>query len=296
MKKSLKKKTAKLTERAVLGGLRAGFRLGEKVAPRRAAKAAAALWYRVPPAPPPAKRNRGLEAGTPLTIEVNGRPISAQAWGEGPTVLLVHGWSGWWQQMGVYVEPLVEAGHRVVAWDAPSHGDSPEGIFGKGRSGMPELKDAIHAVAEHVGGAPSLVAHSGGAMAAALAVADGLPVERVVFVAPSVLINDMFALLSGRLGWGPRTVAQMLADLERDLGVKAADFDVPTVLAASGRELPPALFIHDEGDTETPAAGSDKLAEAWPGARVHRTTGLGHYKVLWDPAIVEEVVDFLRSR
>lgn len=290
---NVRKTSAKLAERTVLGGMKAGFLLGERLSPRLSAKAASALWFRVPPAPLPAKRDRGVPAGERLNVTVNGRPIAAHSWGDGPTVLLVHGWSGWWQQLGVYVEPLVASGHRVVAWDAPSHGDSPEGIFGRGRSGMPELKDAIDAIAQSVGEVHGLVAHSGGAMAASLAVADGLHVGRVAFIAPSVLLDDMLELLGGRLGWGPRTVGEMLAALERDYGLQAADFDVPAVLGRRAGPFPRALFVHDEDDTETPASGSDILAGSWPGARVHRTSGLGHYKVLWAEPVVREVVDFL---
>jgi pimeloyl-ACP methyl ester carboxylesterase len=290
---NVRKTTAKLAERAALGGMKAGFRLGERLVPRLTARAASALWFRVPPAPPPTKRDRGVRPGERLDIAVNGRPIAAYSWGEGPTVLLVHGWSGWWQQLGVYVEPLVAAGHRVVAWDAPAHGDSPEGIFGRRRSGMPELKDAIDAVAQSVGEVHGLVAHSGGAMAASLAVAEGLDVARVAFIAPSVLLDDILELLGGRLDWGPRTVREMLAALERDYGLHAADFDVPAVLGRRDLPFPRALFVHDEDDTETPVAGSDVLAGSWPGARVHRTSGLGHYKVLWAEPVVREVTEFL---
>jgi len=33
-------------------------------------------------------------------------------WGKGPTVMLVHGWSGRGAQLGELVEPLVAAGDR----------------------------------------------------------------------------------------------------------------------------------------------------------------------------------------
>ena len=45
-------------------------------------------------------------------------------WGEGPTVLLVHGWNGAAAQLAGYVQPLVDAGYHVVAFDQPGHGHS----------------------------------------------------------------------------------------------------------------------------------------------------------------------------
>jgi len=54
-----------------------------------------------------------------VEVAIEGRRLNGVSWGEGPVVLLVHGGSGWGQQMSVDVEPLVAAGFRVVAWDAP---------------------------------------------------------------------------------------------------------------------------------------------------------------------------------
>ncbi|MGZ5446135.1 MAG: alpha/beta hydrolase [Thermoanaerobaculia bacterium] len=48
----------------------------------------------------------------------------AWSWGEGPAVLLVHGWGGHAAQFQSFVEPLVRAGFRAIAFDAPSHGSS----------------------------------------------------------------------------------------------------------------------------------------------------------------------------
>ena len=43
-----------------------------------------------------------------------------------------------------------------------------------------------------------------------------------------------------------------------------------------------------------PAAGR-AIAEAWPGARLHTTTGLGHRRILRDAATVAMVSDFLTA-
>jgi pimeloyl-ACP methyl ester carboxylesterase len=59
---------------------------------------------------------------------------------------------------------------------------------------------------------------------------------------------------------------------------------------------PPLLLVHDRDDVETPARGSQSLASAWPGADLLLTEGLGHRRVLWDPAVVERTVAFARGR
>ena len=62
-----------------------------------------------------------LETAAPSSIA----GMKAWSWGNGPTVLLVHGWNGRATQLGGFVEPLVARGYRVVAFDAFGHGESP---------------------------------------------------------------------------------------------------------------------------------------------------------------------------
>jgi pimeloyl-ACP methyl ester carboxylesterase len=58
---------------------------------------------------------------------------------------------------------------------------------------------------------------------------------------------------------------------------------------------PPLLLVHDRQDAETGWADSDAIARAWPGARLVTTTGLGHRRILGDPAVVAEVAGFVGS-
>lgn len=289
-----------LSGAASLAGVRRFFRVGERISPILWSRAATALWLKVPPAPPLSRRDRGLPPGEPVDVIVNGRRVSGFAWGDGPPVLLVHGWSGWWQQLSVFVEPLVAAGFRPVAWDAPSHGESERGRFGQGRSGMPDLEDALVAVADAVGDGQvhGIVAHSAGAMASALALTNGLTADRVVLIAPSVSGTDQVNLIADRCGWGPRTKQATLDRVAHQFDVTYPRYEVPDALRAArdaGTALPPALLVHDAEDSEAPVDGSDRLAAAWPGADVHKTTGLGHYKVLWSPETVRETVAFLAA-
>lgn len=51
--------------------------------------------------------------------------LSALRWGQGPTVLLMHGWEGRPTQFAALIETLVQAGHTVVSLEGPGHGRSP---------------------------------------------------------------------------------------------------------------------------------------------------------------------------
>jgi pimeloyl-ACP methyl ester carboxylesterase len=57
--------------------------------------------------------------------------------------------------------------------------------------------------------------------------------------------------------------------------------------------VPPLLVVHDAGDREIPVRGGEALAKAWPGAEFEETSGLGHYRILQDSAVVRMAVDFV---
>jgi pimeloyl-ACP methyl ester carboxylesterase len=57
----------------------------------------------------------------------------------------------------------------------------------------------------------------------------------------------------------------------------------------------PLLVVHDEQDRAVSIECGEQLAQAWPGASLKRTRGLGHNRILRDPAIVEAVVDYVRG-
>jgi pimeloyl-ACP methyl ester carboxylesterase len=57
-----------------------------------------------------------------------------------------------------------------------------------------------------------------------------------------------------------------------------------------------ALVIHDRGDREVSFGSGLKLARAWKGARLVATDGLGHNRILREPDVVQDSVDFIANR
>lgn len=267
------------------------FALLERVAPAVGARWAEALWFRIPSAR--GGRDRLAEPGRPFQVRVHGRTVAGESWGDpaAPAVYLVHGWGGWGAQLDGFVGPLVAAGFRVVAFDGPSHGASDPGPEGPGRSTILELADALTAVVADRGPAHAVVAHSLGATAAAYALDHGLEAGRLVFVSPMADPLPYTRTFAGRLGFGERTRSRLVARIERRVGTSMSAFAVPAMADRLG--VPPLLLVHDRQDTETGWSDSAAIARFWPGARLHSTTGLGHRRILRDPAVVAEVTGFV---
>jgi pimeloyl-ACP methyl ester carboxylesterase len=278
------------------------FALLERVAPAAGARWAESLWFTVPNGRRP---DRQSPPGRPFQVEVHGRSVVGEVWGERPdggapdragppVVYLVHGWGGWRWQLDAFVAPLVEAGFRVAAFDALSHGASDPGPEGPGRGTLIEFADALAAVVAANGPAHAVIAHSLGATATAYAVRAGLPVGRLAFVAPMADPLPYTRTFAGRLGFGERVRTRMVARIERRVGISLSAFDVPAM--ARQVATPPLLLVHDRQDAETSWSDSAAIAQAWPDTRLVTTSGLGHRRILRAPAVVAEVTGFVGDR
>ena len=278
--------------RAKLAAMRGAFAVLDRVASPLAARWALDIWCTLPKQPG-LRRDERPGGGVRLDLlRSGGTRLAVETWGEGPPVYLAHGWGGWRGQLGAFIRPLVEAGNRVVAFDAPGHGDSAPGSLGKGRGNATEFARALEDVIDAHGPAAGVVAHSLGGAAASLAIHDGAPVARLALVAPSPDFIRMTDALAARLGYGDETKRRFLALLEWRAHRPLADFD----MTARSEPGAPSLIVHDRLDKEVPYDDGARLAGAWPSAEFVTTEGLGHQRILRDAAVIERICRFVTMR
>jgi pimeloyl-ACP methyl ester carboxylesterase len=266
---------------AVVVALRAAAR----VSPELAAAGLLRLFltprrHRVP------ERERAWVAGAAEhRVRTAGRELRLWSWGDGPPVLLVHGWEGRGSQMGAFAAPLAAAGFRAVAYDAPGHGASD----GE-RSSIPEMADAVAGVAALLGGVHAVVAHSAGAAAASVALAAGTGAERLVYLAPPDDPVRFLRLAGAMVGLPPVVARHAQRRIERRFDVS---FDAFRGARLAPRIGLPLLAFHDPADQEVPFDEARALVSHWPAARLVPTPGLGHRRLLRDPEVVRQAVEFV---
>jgi Alpha/beta hydrolase family len=270
---------------AVPGWFRAGFRMAAAVAPGAAARLAQEIFF-TPPRARTRDEERGVLArGEPFTLTVDGGRVAGRVWGEGPAVLLVHGWGGHAGQMTPLVEPLVAAGCRAVAIDLPAHGESTGRV-----SSLVHFAVALERAAALWRPLRGVVAHSFGAAAATYAIFRGLTVERAVFFAPPARFESFWLRFRAGVGVSDDVWARMMRGAERWLDVR---FDGIAPLDLAPRMQVPLLVLHDAGDREMAFGEGAELVGRWPDAVLRRTEGLGHLRILRDERCVTEAVSFL---
>src|SRR5450830_589798 len=231
---------------ARLTWLRVSLKGLEVVAPAAADRRALELWCDLPSGSG-LRRDFRPYPGDVVRLPVpRGGEVVAEVWGEGPVVYLMHGWGGWRGQLGAFVEPLAAIGHRVVAVDAPSHGDSDPGFMGRRRGTVMELMEALDAAGQQFGPAAGVIAHSLGCTVAAQVVRTSLPAERLVLIAPNHGFGEVVEQFSAPLRLNPRTRDHLRASLEAITRKPIEEFDLEP-LGADG-SMPDTLVLHDRAE------------------------------------------------
>ncbi|MEM8933855.1 MAG: alpha/beta hydrolase, partial [Acidobacteriota bacterium] len=272
-----------------LSSARVAFKGLSLIAPGPAAWLARELFLTPQRHQPPLRETWWQTEAERFGLPFEGRELAAWRWGwGGPTILLVHGWAGRGLQLGAFAEPLVQAGYQVVAFDGPGHGESP------GRqTNLPEFARAIAAATKTLGGVDAIVAHSFGAGSTLVSMAYEAPkVERLVFVAPPGRLRTITATFEQATGFSADVLDRMRRSIERRFGLSWSDLD-PHELAARVEPRHRTLVVHDRQDREIPWSDALDLATQLPSAELRTTEGLGHRRILRDPAVVAAVVDFL---
>ena len=276
-------------------GLRFGMRTLSRISPALAARVMDHLWFRAPRTQPQAEAQACLARARCSTLRVHGQRVVAWEWGDaGPCVLLLHGWGGHAGQLHAFVAPLLAAGMRVIAFDAPAHGASDASRHGRQRVTFLEFAAALHALTRRIGPLAGVVAHSGGCTAIALAMRQGWRApERMVFVAPFCEPATAIDGFARQLGVAGETVQRFRTRVTQWLGIAWSDLDI----AGLPRNLRRGrlLVVHDRGDREVPIAQSQHLVQAWPGAQLVETSGAGHRRILTQAQVVEAGVAFLAA-
>lgn len=232
-----------------------------------------------------------IEQGNNYRLPYANGELAVTTWGEsGPAVLLMHGWGGARAQMTGFVDPVLSAGYRVVAYDQPAHGESSGTM-----TNLLEIAPTMDLVRQKEGDFAAIVAHSFGTIITSYALVN------LHFPPPSKLVY--FGAFNELLESLPRfqEIAKLpdeIMDGFRDMlfenfgnGVLEAIVNEKLV----GQINIPALMYHDTEDNVTPVDDSRAIAKAWQNATYIETSGLGHRGALQSKEIHEQVVEFLTS-
>lgn len=219
-------------------------------------------------------------------LDSQGDKVAGYFWGDGRPVVLAHGWNGRALSMAAFVQPLVDRGFRVIALDAPGHGES-EGTI----CHAPRFAECIAQLPDRFGPIYALLGHSFGTIASTVAQARGLAVEKAVYLSALCWIPERFREFAAAVGLRGDQIEKVWSLADEHFGpgqIEQFNADV-----AAARFSSSGLLVHCEEDKEVLIDQSEAIARVWPGSELWRVQGLGHFRILRSRLVVERVVTFL---
>jgi pimeloyl-ACP methyl ester carboxylesterase len=247
--------------------------------------------------PDPRGKRRAIEALTSDgdmrrgEVDLDGDKLATYQWGDPaaePYVLLGHGWSSYALRFASWITPLRKLGYAVVTFDQRAHGMSEGRI-----SSLPDFVLSLRAIGRRFGRPAAFIGHSMGASSIVFAEEPQWCPERFVLIAPMFSAEESVRHGFVAMNFSPR-VFQPFEDWFHDrTGERFANFHAERCIPHIDR---PALVIHDRLDRTTPWEHGRLYACLWPLARMMSTEGLGHNRILDDPAVIDAALGFVSAR
>lgn len=213
----------------------------------------------------------------------------AWAWGDGPLVIFVHGWGGRAAQMAPLALHVANLGFRSVAIDVTGHGDSPKrhtrwDYFLRDIAALSQsLHEEVYAYVGHSAGALSMMA------ARALR---GIHAQRYACICAPSFPFPPIKVIQKKLNPKERALESYKAYIAGQFETTWEQLQTGLSYANAG---PDTLLVYDEADRYIDHSEGDRIQARCPAARLVKTSGYSHQKILAAPELAQTVGAFLQE-
>lgn len=265
--------------------LRRTYPLLERTLPKMAHKLAFNLFftpmrYKAPPRELPI-----IEKAKKYSETINKNRIQFYSWGteSDPLVVLAHGWMGRSGQFYKLIETLVERKYHVVAFDGPGHGASA------GRqASVVDFAVAMQRIENKYGNIFFAVGHSFGGLSIVYAVAEGLDIKNVIFIATPSISEDIVRQFEEKINASPATGAFFLQEVKKRHGVEFKEISASELIKKVS--LNSLYLVHDKRDKDVSIDHAYLMQERFPAADTYYSEGLGHTRILRNAEVIDQIV------
>jgi len=223
----------------------------------------------------------------------DGQQVMSYSWGNGKqAILLGHGWNGRAGQFAALIPVLVDAGWKVIAFDAPGHGKSS----GNSTS-LVQIAGVVTAICSQHPEIKHYIGHSAGGMSGLIAQAHSMwekPLfAKMVCIAMPRDSEWLFDLFCDALhATPPMRIRLKKGYLEQQ---HMADWHATSPIELVKGIDTHGLLIYDDTDKGIPLEQGKTLAENWKGSKLFVSHGYGHLRLLSSKTVIEQVRDFLKE-
>ena len=222
--------------------------------------------------------------------------LTGYFWGEGRTVLLIHGWGSRASHLAVLGRFLAKAGFRVFVFDAPAHSSTAFPLK-KSLTNMFEYGKAIYETAGSIGPIYAAIGHSFGAICAAFAVSGiaafskyKIFTKKLILISTPPKLTDVYLSFCRKDQTGENGFAVLKSMLEKEFNFISEDYTIENSLRNISSDI---LLIHDTNDEEFPVSEIYQLQKSFPGVNIFITEGYGHKRILGNRLMMARIKEYL---
>jgi len=284
---------AGFSERIYLQYLRTKFKTISKVAPATAGRMAFDLFCTPYPKYKKRKAPAIFHHATKRTVVLSDNTkIQGFEWlpnkPNDETVLIAHGYASFAYKFEHYIAPLLKMGYRVLAFDAPAHGQSE----GK-HIHVVVYQEAIQKIMEQAGPVHHFIGHSLGALTLSMIAeqVDQTEARKFVLIAPATKTTTTFANFFKMMHLNEATINAFMQYVTSRTSHTVDYFAADRALA---NYQGPVLWVHDERDLVCPYEDIILFKENAPtNIKFLITNGLGHNIVYKTAEVIGQIMAFL---
>ncbi len=279
----------KLSHKIAFTYLRIRLQLTALVSPQKAAQKAFTLFCTPRRSGQPAP-SAIIKQAELIAFYMNNLAIHGYRWNHPSPqkILIAHGFESAAGNFDGFIQPLINKGYEIVAFDAPGHGRS-DGT----EITLPVYVQTLHRIVKEYGPFNTYMAHSFGGLAVAhlLEAVAHDEQTRVVLIAPATetttAINGFFHLLhlNGRV----RAAFNRLA--KEKTGISPEELSIRRAVRNINARI---LWLHDDQDDITPYRDAEKVKnDRHSNIQFITSSGLGHRKIYRDKHTLNHILHFL---
>ena len=228
------------------------------------------------------------EKGTKRKINVEGATFYTYTYGNGPLILMLHGWCGNAARWRVYVNELVSSGYKVMVVDAPGHGTAPGRflsifLYAKG------IKAILTSEKKWYG----VITHSIAGLTAITAIGNS---EKKYHPSKFIMMNTfanattVLERFSGCLGIPEKVIIGTKELLSNYLDFPLKEY---CICRQYNNINTKGLLIYDTNDRIVPQREAEYIIDTIKQLQTLKTEGLGH--TLRSNDVVKAVIGFMKN-
>jgi hypothetical protein len=231
-----------------------------------------------------------LQTATQQTIDFKGFQIRTYEWAGGnKPILLIHGWEGQAGNFADLIQHLQDHQYHIYTFDAPSHGFSS-----KGETSLLEFTELVGEMIRKTG-SRKLISHSFGGVATTYALFNNpdLEIDKYALLTTPNRFMDRIEDVSQQVGITEkvkqRLIERIKTEVEEDITLMNVSEWVKDILVNEAR------IWHGKTDRILPLKYSQQVNDAWQASELQVIEDIGHFRILRDAQVIQEVVAFLKD-